>query len=104
MRIDEIDGSVSSINTTIDNAFAIIPLIYTTGSNWIHLNCNKELIEKVYITPKSILSKVSISLMTKNGNLFNFGSGNGYAIQNDFVFKITTFEKSRNQINIRSVF
>jgi hypothetical protein len=101
LKIDEIDQAVFSSNIYIDNAFAIIPFISSTG-NWINLNCNKELIEKSFITPKSSLEKMTISLLSKNGNFFPFGlTGN---IENDFVFKITTIQKSRNEINVHSVF
>jgi hypothetical protein len=103
LNIDELDGAVCSVNPVIDDAFAIIPLFATTSS-WVHLNCNNELIEKIYLTPKSSINKMTIKLFTKGGALFDFGSGNADSIQNDFVFKITTLDKSRSSINIRSVY
>lgn len=98
LKIDELDKTVFSLNRYIDNSFAIIPFRPST-SNWINLNCKEELIEKNFITPKSSLDKMTISLYTKNGTLFPFNN-----IDNDFVFKITTVQKSRSNINVHSIF
>jgi hypothetical protein len=101
LKISEIDPTVFSLNSYVDGAFAIIPFIATTGK-WVNLNCNNELIQKIFVTPKSTLDRMTIDLYAKNGSLFSFGSSG--LIDNDFVFKITTIEKDRSDINFHSVY
>ena len=62
----------------------------------------------VFKTPK-MLSRLQIKIRDQTGNLYTFGdeSGSGSTVkadQHSFVLKITTYDKSRAELNTRNTF
>lgn len=109
LNIDEIEEVVHSNDIHIANSFAILQLAQPTTSNGF-IQIDKRIHEntvKYFKTPKANLTKMSITITDSSGTPFNFGSDTNppnKALQNTFVFKITTLEKQRSQLNYRNVF
>lgn len=107
LKIDEIDRTMYSKNALIDDSFAILQMTAPLNG---YIQIKKDIHEKVvkeYITPLATLGKFSISIYKQDATLFNFGSDTNpvnLTLQNMFVFKITTLEKSRNNIGYRALF
>jgi len=109
LKIDEIQDTMISNDKSISNAFAMLQLAPPTKANtFIQLDRRiHEYTVKYYQTPKAYLSKMSITITDANGVPFNFGSDPvpfNKALQNTFVFKITTLEKKRTTLNTRGVY
>jgi hypothetical protein len=107
LKIDEIDRTIYSKNALIDDSFAILQMTAPLNG---YIQIKKDIHEKVvkdYITPLATLSKFSMSIYKQDGTLFNFGSDTNpvnLTLQNMFIFKITTIEKSRENIGFRALF
>ena len=109
LKIDELDGVMASNNTAIANSFAMLHMAAPISpGNFI--NVDKKTFEHAVLTfktPKSSLSKLTVSITDWQGNLFNFGddsAGPNKALQNMFVLKVVTLEKNRDVLNTRNVF
>ena len=109
LNIEELQNVMISNNKPIANAFAILHMAppIVAGS---FINVDKKTFEHVVLnlkTPKASLSKLTLSITDSSGNLFNFGDDSGgplKALQNMFVLKVVTLEKSRDTLNVRNVF
>ena len=110
LKIAEMEDVMISNNRNISDAFAILQMASPVSSGFfieidtkIHENC-----VKYYKTPKSSLSRLTISITDMNGTLFNFGADTPNPpqkeLQNLFVFKITTLETTRDGLNQRAIF
>lgn len=90
--------------------FGIIPLKAPTQTSGGFINPELGCIyhtSKIYKTPLASLNSLTIKIRDINGNLYDFGQANGSTskeYQNSFVFKITTEEVSRKNLNHRNVF
>lgn len=110
LKIAEMEDVMISNNRNISDAFAILQMASPVSSGFfieidtkIHENC-----VKYYKTPKSSLSRLTVSITDMHGNLFNFGSDSPdppkKELQNLFVFKLTTLETKRDTLNQRAIF
>lgn len=110
LNIEEMEDVMICNNKNISNAFAILQMAnpVTTGyfieiDTKIHENC-----VKYYKTPKSNLSRLTVSITDAYGNLFDFGNDTPNPpkkdLQNLFVFKLTTLETKRAKLNQRGLF
>lgn len=110
LKIQEMEDVMISNNRNISDAFAILQMASPVSSGHfieidtkIHENC-----VKYYKTPKSSLSRLSISITDSSGNLFDFGADSpsppNKSVQNLFVFKLKTLETKRDSLNQRGVF
>lgn len=110
LKIAEMEEVMISNNRNISDAFAILQMSspVTTGffieiDTKIHENC-----VKYYKTPKSSLSRLSITITDMNGIPFDFGTDTpsppNKEFQNLFVFRITTLETKRDSLNQRAIF
>jgi hypothetical protein len=109
LKIDEVQDVMISNDKNIANSFAMLQLAPPTKANtFIQLDRRiHEYTVKHYQTPKAYLSKMSVTITDLNGVPFNFGADSvpmNKALQNTFVFKITTLEKKRTSLNTRSVY
>ena len=108
LKIQELENPMDSNNKPIDDSFAILQICQPTVAGSF-LQIDKRIFENVilnYITPKANLSKLSISITDLAGDIFEFG-GSGTttkAYQSLFVFKITTLDTSRQNLNNRNVY
>lgn len=110
LKIQEMEDVMISNNRNISDAFAILQMASPVSSGYfieidtkIHENC-----VKFYKTPKSSLSRLTVSITDSNGNLFDFGPDTpdppNKQLQNLFVFKLTTLETKRDRLNLRGLF
>lgn len=110
LKIAEMEDVMISNNRHISDAFAILQMSspVTTGffieiDTKIHENC-----VKYYKTPKSSLSRLSITITDMNGTPFDFGTDTpsppNKEFQNLFVFRITTLETKRDSLSQRAIF
>ncbi len=110
LKIDEIDDVMSSNDTNIAQSFAILSLCRPiTDDGFIHID--KKIHEntvKYYQTPKSSLSRMTVSITKEDGTLFDFGTDSpsppNKDFQNTFIFKIVTLEKERSVLNQRNIY
>lgn len=107
LKINEVEHTMYSKNALIDGSFAILQMA-TPVNGWVQIRKDiHEIVVKNYITPLSSLTKFSIGIYKKDNTLFDFGTDTDpidLDLQNHFVFKITTVEKSRQDINYRATF
>ncbi len=108
LQIDELDSFISSNDNNISKAFSIIQLSIPASSG-AFVNVNKSDYENVileYKTPRASLSRLSIRICDSDGLPFEFGGDSTLtkAYQNLFIFKVTTLEKSRSDINTRALY
>jgi hypothetical protein len=109
LHIDEIDNVIDSNDTNISNSFAFLQIAQPdTNNGFIQMDSRiQEYTVKYYDTPKASLSRMSITIKDDSGNPFDFGEQQmslDKQDQNTFIFKITTLEKKRKQLNFRSVY
>jgi hypothetical protein len=112
LDIDELSDVMISNDKHVSNSFAILqPTVPTTVGGFMQIDKRiHENTVKIYKTPKASLSKLTVSIRDCLGNLFNFGTDTvppnavDKSLQNTFVFKITTLEKRRSELNQRNVF
>jgi hypothetical protein len=105
----KIDGlnHLNFSNLNIASAFAILYIQNTSGAHvQSELGCNQRSI-LYFKNPLASLSKINLQILKPDGTLFSFGESPGdisVAYSNSFMLKITTLEKSRKDLNNRSVF
>lgn len=109
LEIDEISDVMFSKDRYITDSFAMLQLAApTTTGGFIQIDKRiHENTVKYFKIPKASLSKMTITLRDCTGNKFNFGTDSNppqKALQNTFIFKITTLEKKRKQMDHRNVF
>lgn len=108
LRIDELDNFMVSVDRNVSDAFAILQLCPPTATGTF-IQIDKRIHEnvvKVFKTPKSTLSRMTIKVTDCEGNLFDFGgtSSLNKSFQNTFVFRIVCLEKQRSSLSHRNVF
>jgi hypothetical protein len=112
LDIDELEEVVISNDTHISDSFAILqpsPPITAGGFMQIDKRIHENTV-KIYKTPRSSLSKLTISIKDDSGNLFDFGidtvppNAIDKSLQNTFIFKLITLEKRRADLRHRNVF
>jgi hypothetical protein len=110
LKIAEIEDVMASNDRGISDAFAILQLAPpTTTGGFIQIDKRiHENVVKFFHTPKSSLSKMTITITDESSIPFDFGADGPNPpmknLQNTFVFKITCLEKKRDQIQHRNVF
>jgi hypothetical protein len=108
LNIKELDQVMDSVDSQIGEAFAILQMTApVTAGGFIQMD--KRVHENVVMyfeTPKSSLSRMTISITNIDGVPFNFG-GNGSLLkqyQHTLIFRIVTLEKSRKDLQVRNVY
>jgi hypothetical protein len=108
LNIKELDVLNDSNNKQISDSFAMLQLTPPTVANTF-IQIDKRTFENTTLnfhTPKSRLSRMSISITDLDGTVFDFG-GDGTsdkANQCFLVFKITTLDTDRKLLNQRNVY
>lgn len=108
LNIKELDVLNKSNNKQICDSFAMLQLTPPTVSGTF-IQIDKRTFENTtleYHTPKSRLSKMSITVTDLDGNVFNFGGDTttDKSYQCYFVFKIVTLHTDRGSLNQRNVY
>lgn len=108
LKINELEECMDSNNKPISDSFAMlsIPSPVVSGT-FIHID--KRIFENVtlnYRTPKANLSKITVQITDYSGAIFDFGGSGSLAKETQcvFVFKITTSDGDRKQLNNRNVY
>lgn len=102
--------NLEAADTNRDKAFSILQLqTPTTAAKFINIsNSVCQGTKKIFKNPLASLNRMHIRIKDLNNNIFNFGDdttgGPNKSLQNVFIFKITTLEKSRVQLQNRGVF
>lgn len=110
LKIDEIEDLMASNDRGISDAFAVLQIAPpTTTGGFIHIDKRiHENVIKYYHTPKSSLSKMSITITDQDSNVFDFGADTpnppNKSLQNLFVFKVVCLEKKRSTIQQRNLY
>jgi len=110
LKIEELEDTMVSPNRNIADAFGIIQLCspVTSGGFIVTDKRTYENTVKYFKIPKATLSKVTVSITTYDGTLFNFGNDTpnppNKQFQNWFVFMVVCLEKKRDSLNHRNVF
>jgi len=108
LNIKELDTLMDSPGKELSESFAMLQLAPPTSPGTF-IQIDKRTFENTVLnfhTPKSSLSKLTISITDSEGVLFSFG-GNGTstkAYQTIFTFKITTLDTDRSTLNQRNVY
>lgn len=107
LKIEELEDVMISNDRNISDAFAILQMATPVGS---FIPMDKRIHEntvKTFLTPKASLSKLSITITDPFGTPFDFGTDStpiNNLLQNTFVFRVVTVEKSRAELNHRNVY
>lgn len=108
LNIKELEEVMFSVDRNISDAFAILQMGKPiTDGGFIQIDKRiHENVVKHYKTPKSSLSKMTISITDLDGNIFDFGDSGSTNKQyiNTFVFRIVCLEKKRSVLNHRNIF
>jgi hypothetical protein len=108
LNIKELDVLNDSNNKQISDSFAMLQLTPPTVSGTF-IQIDKRTFENTTLnfhTPKSKLSRMSITVTNLDGSIFNFGGDNttDKSYQCFFVFKIVTLDTDRKSLNHRNVY
>lgn len=108
LNVKELDVLNDSNNKQISDSFAMLQLTPPTVIDTF-IQIDKRTFENTTLnfhTPKSRLSRMSISVTDLDGNIFSFGGDNttNKANQCFFVFKIVTLDTDRSSLNQRNVY
>lgn len=108
LNIKELDVLNDSNNKQISQSFAMLQLAQPTSPGTF-IQIDKRTFENTILnfhTPKSRLSRMSISITDIDGNIFGFGgdSTTNKSNQCTFVFKIVTLDTDRTLLNQRNVY
>jgi hypothetical protein len=109
LKIDELEDVMSSSDRHVSDSFAILqmaPPITTEGFIQIDKRIHENTV-KYFKVPKASLSKMTVTITDCNGVPFDFGSDSNpplKALQNTFVFRIITMEKTRESLNHRNLY
>lgn len=93
----------------VNNAFAVLPLKTPNKAGGFLIPdfaCNFNT-PNVFSTPLASMKSLTVTLTDFYGKEFSFGSDSNppvKALQNVFVFKVTTVKKSMDKLQVRSVF
>lgn len=104
------DEPMDCVDTNVSNSFTMLQMAQAISSGYF-ISIDKrthENIIKYYRTPKARLDHLTINIRNLDGNLFSFGddtagSPPNKSLQNVFIFKIVTKEKSHSTLNYRTV-
>jgi hypothetical protein len=101
--------NLESADTNNDNAFTVLQLQTPTAtSKFINIsNSVSSGTRKVFKNPLASLDRLHIRIKDFNNSPFSFGddsAGPIKALQNVFIFKITTMEKDRTPLQHRNLF
>lgn len=106
VKLDGLDHLTFS-NNNINNGFALLYLKPTVGTHvYPELGCLQRNV-RYFNTPLASLNSLRVSFYTPAGVLFDFGEPDGditVPFQNSIVFKITTREVDRRQIQQKNVY
>jgi len=110
LQIDELEDVMISNDRNVSDSFAILQLCRpVTAGGFIMMD--KKIHEntiKYFTTPKASLSKITVTITDAYGTPFDFGNDSPdppiKALQNTFVFKITTLQKKTNVLEQRNLF
>lgn len=107
LNIKEINDVVDSIDTNIQKCFAVLKMDTAVQAGYyitLDKNCWEKM-PKIYKQPKANISKFSITITDRSGNLFNFleSSPNDITSDHCLFFKIITTENDRGDLNHRNV-
>lgn len=112
LKINEFNDVMISADTNISDSFAILQMSAPVSPGTF-IQIDKRIHEhtvKYFKVPKATLSRMTISIIDADGNLFDFGADNPFPnspkkeIQNTFIFRIVCSEKARDTLNQRLVF
>jgi len=109
LKIDELEDVMYANDRHISDAFAILqmaPPITAGGFIQIDKRIHENTI-KYFRVPKASLSKLTVTITDCDGEPFDFGSDTNppsRSLQNTFVFRITTMEKTRETLNHRNLY
>lgn len=108
LNIKELDVVNDSNNKQISDSFAMLQLTAPTVPGTF-IQIDKRTFENTILnfhTPKSKLSRMSISVTDLDGSIFDFGGDNttDKGFQCVFVFKIITLDTDRGSLNHRNVY
>lgn len=109
LQIDEIDDVMDSNDDVISKGFALMGLAPSSGPFLYLDKCIHENTVKYYTQPKASLDRMTISIKSMDGTLFDFGADSEPPLKNKlkqttFIFKIQTLEKTRSPLNHRNLF
>lgn len=107
LNIKEVNDVVDSIDANIQKCFAVLKMDTAVQAGYyitLDKNCWEKM-PKIYRQPKASISKFSISITDRSGNLFNFleSSPNDITSDHCLFFRIITLENSRTDLNHRNV-
>jgi len=107
LNIKEINDVIDSIDPVLNKAFAVLKMdspIQTGYFITLDKNCWEKM-PKIYKQPKANLSRFSISITDRSGNLFNFleSSPTDITADHSLYFKIITLETDRAELRHRNV-
>ena len=109
LKIDELDDVMLGNDRHISDAFAILQMAPPTTSGGF-IQIDKRIHEntvKYFKVPKASLSRLSVRITDCDGIPFDFGADTtvpNKSLQNTFVFKIITLEKTRKTLNHRNLY
>ncbi len=106
LQIPEFYSVITSNTQFLSSSFATLPISVPTNTTG-YLNITHHNNIKIFNTPKSTLSKITIKLALYDNSIVDFSGSSGSSdiqYQNYFTFKITCLEKNRSNINHRNVF
>jgi hypothetical protein len=107
LNIKEINDVIDSIDPVLNQAFAVLKMDTPIQSGYfitLDKNCWEKM-PKIYKQPKANLSRFSISITDRSGNLFNFleSSPTDITADHSLYFKIITLETDRAELRHRNV-
>ena len=104
LHVDELENTMIGTNADMCKAFAILLMNPPVEAGYfinVYHRAHERVI-KYYKTPKANLTKMTVSIRDRNGDLFDFG-GNTDAYDNTFTFKVTVIEKDRGSLQQRAI-
>jgi hypothetical protein len=107
LKINELDSNIQSNSNSYKNSLTQLQLTDGNANGFINVDLKlSDRIIQCYKTPIASLSKLTISILDINGNLYNFGTDSSpplKSLQNHFIFKIVTREKNMNRLGVQNV-
>jgi hypothetical protein len=110
LKIEELEDVMFSNDRNVSDAFAILQMAPPTTSGGF-IQIDKRIHEntiKYFRSPKASLSKLTVTITDSDGAPFDFGDDDinppAKGLQNTFVFRIVTMEKTRETLNQRNLY
>jgi len=104
LHVQEFEDVMISSNKAVSDAFAMLlmnsPVVTGYFINVYH-KVHEKLV-KYFKTPKASLTKLTIKITDRNGDLFDFG-GTSSDYDNNFTFKVTRIEKDTGKLQNRVI-